>query len=247
MTADARKPLREQLGQTVGLLLFGLLVLRQVSLFPGFASLADAVRWALVSGFFLLACAAYASRHAARVLARRPLDVVLPLICAALPLVQTQVPSELARALSQTLEDLGLASAAPWQLRWQGGVGVGLALAAAGEAVTLLGLFSLRRSFSIFTEARELVTGGLYRWVRHPLYLGEIAAVWGIAISWPTLWSLGVALVFSGLQSWRARREEHLLAEVFPGYASYREKAGFLWPRYPMARAAASKADDSSS
>ncbi len=231
MSAPSRKPPREQLGQTVGLLLFGLLVLRQVSLFPDPLNPIDGLRWLLISLFFLLACSAYATRHAARVLARGPLDVLLPLVCAALPLVQSQVPSDLARELGAGLAALGLPRDGLWVRRLDAGPGLGLGLAALGELVMLAGLISLRRSFSIFTEARELVTTGLYRWVRHPLYLGEIATVWGIALSWPTLWAFGLAGVFSGLQLWRARREERLLASVFPEYAGYRREAGFLWPR----------------
>lgn len=225
-----RKPPRELLGQTVGLLLFGLLVLRQLSIFPTEGPVSDGIRWALVTAFFVFGCMAYATRHAARVLARGPLDVVLPLFCAALPLVLTDVPSDLAHSLGRSLESMGLARQVLWTPVWNGGLTLGLVIAGLGELVTAAGLFSLRRSFSIFTEARELVTSGLYRWVRHPLYLGEIATVWGIAISWPTPWAFGLAGLFTGLQAWRARREEQLLVAAFPDYADYREGTGFLWP-----------------
>jgi hypothetical protein len=38
---------------------------------------------------------------------------------------------------------------------------------------------SLRRCFGLAPEARELVTSGAYRLVRHPLYLGEFVAATG--------------------------------------------------------------------
>jgi protein-S-isoprenylcysteine O-methyltransferase Ste14 len=125
----------------------------------------------------------------------------------------------------------GAASHALWQPAFALDARLGLSLMAAGEALTLAGMLSLGRSFSIFSEVRELATSGLYRWVRHPLYLGEIVAVWGYVLAWPALWSIGCALLFTALQSWRARVEERRLLEFHPGYAAYRERAGFLLPR----------------
>ena len=39
--------------------------------------------------------------------------------------------------------------------------------------LTVWGMWALRRSFSITVEARSPVTQGPYRWLRHPIYLGE--------------------------------------------------------------------------
>ena len=51
-----------------------------------------------------------------------------------------------------------------------------------GNALAVLVLLQLGRSFSIMAEARQLVTAGVYRWVRHPLYLAEELAVIGIVL-----------------------------------------------------------------
>ena len=63
-------------------------------------------------------------------------------------------------------------------------------LLATGTTLTVIGLLasvvavaSLGRCFGIFPEARGLVTHGLYRWSRHPVYLGEYIAVGGIVLS----------------------------------------------------------------
>jgi protein-S-isoprenylcysteine O-methyltransferase Ste14 len=42
-----------------------------------------------------------------------------------------------------------------------------------GNALAVLVMVQHGRSFSIMAEARQLVTSGVYRWVRHPLYLAE--------------------------------------------------------------------------
>jgi len=47
---------------------------------------------------------------------------------------------------------------------------------AIASGFTAWSIWSLRRSFSITVEAGELVMHGPYRWVRHPVYLGEILA-----------------------------------------------------------------------
>ena len=39
------------------------------------------------------------------------------------------------------------------------------------------GLLYLRKSFSIIPEARRVVSGGPYRFIRHPLYAAEIIVV----------------------------------------------------------------------
>jgi protein-S-isoprenylcysteine O-methyltransferase Ste14 len=108
---------------------------------------------------------------------------------------------------------------------------IGLTIMAFGETITVAGMLSLGRSFSIFSEVRELATSGLYRWVRHPLYLGEMIAVWGYVIAWPAPWALGCALLFTALQSWRAKVEERRLLQFHSAYAAYRARTGFLLPR----------------
>jgi Isoprenylcysteine carboxyl methyltransferase (ICMT) family len=49
-----------------------------------------------------------------------------------------------------------------------------------GSAVSVFVLAQLGRSFSVMAEARRLVTRGVYRFVRHPLYLAEELATVGI-------------------------------------------------------------------
>ena len=60
------------------------------------------------------------------------------------------------------------------------------------------------------------MTSGLYRFVRHPLYLGEMVAVWGYVVAWPAPWAIAAALLFTALQSWRARVEEGRLLAHHP-------------------------------
>jgi protein-S-isoprenylcysteine O-methyltransferase Ste14 len=66
---------------------------------------------------------------------------------------------------------------------------VGQVLGCAGIALALYALWTLGRSFGIAPADRGLVRAGPYRWVRHPMYLGELIALCGAVIGDPTLWN----------------------------------------------------------
>jgi len=90
-------------------------------------------------------------------------------------------------------------------------IAVGLALVAVGWA-------------QVFSARRELRTTGIYRFIRHPQYLGLIVAIIGLIVQWPTIPTLLMAPVLVVMYVRQARREdEDLLArfgDVFTEYAS---------------------------
>jgi protein-S-isoprenylcysteine O-methyltransferase Ste14 len=99
-----------------------------------------------------------------------------------------------------------------------------------GNGFAIYAIARLGRSFSVMAEARQLVTGGAYRFVRHPLYLAEEIAVLGAFLQFA---SLPTALLLAGqiaFQLRRMRNEERVLAEQFPEYAIYRSKTARLIP-----------------
>lgn len=100
----------------------------------------------------------------------------------------------------------------------------------AATCLTLWGLWTLKRSFSVTVEARELVTGGPYRLVRHPVYLGEMltaAAVCVFRWSWINAFLL---VLFVGIQLYRSKMEEAKLSRVFPAYGGFAAKTLWFWP-----------------
>jgi protein-S-isoprenylcysteine O-methyltransferase Ste14 len=96
-------------------------------------------------------------------------------------------------------------------------------------AFTVWGMWALRRSFSITVEARELVASGPYRFIRHPIYSGEIAAATTVALwrfSWP---NIALLAIFIGIQLTRARMEEVKLELNFPEYREYAKRTWWVW------------------
>jgi protein-S-isoprenylcysteine O-methyltransferase Ste14 len=106
----------------------------------------------------------------------------------------------------------------------------GNVLVAAGTAWAVWSLRSLGRNVSVIAQARELADRGPYRWVRHPLYAGEIVSSLGLALLAGSVAAWGVWLGFGALQGYRALREEQLLVRVLPGYRRYQARTAALFP-----------------
>jgi protein-S-isoprenylcysteine O-methyltransferase Ste14 len=106
----------------------------------------------------------------------------------------------------------------------------GNALVAAGTAGAVWALRSLGRNVSVLAQARDLAEVGPYRWIRHPLYSGEIVSSLGLAVLAGRAAALAVWLGFIVLQAYRAVREEQLLVQVLPAYRGYRDRTAALLP-----------------
>jgi protein-S-isoprenylcysteine O-methyltransferase Ste14 len=100
-----------------------------------------------------------------------------------------------------------------------------------GAAFSIWALSYLKRSFGLRAAVRELVSTGPYKRVRHPLYLGEIVHILGIAILSGTPVGLYLFVVAVALQIVRAKIEERKFLRTLPEYRTYWESTGFLWPR----------------
>ena len=112
-----------------------------------------------------------------------------------------------------------------------------LATVTFSSVITLVGVVAsiaiclwLGRSFSIFPQARALVTTGPYRLVRHPLYVAELTALFGRAWALEAPWSLIVMCVAIAAQLPRMHFEEQVLTEAFPSYRDYASRTARLIP-----------------
>jgi protein-S-isoprenylcysteine O-methyltransferase Ste14 len=107
---------------------------------------------------------------------------------------------------------------------------LGMVLLCAGTVLTMYAIVYLGRSFSIVPEARKLVTSGPYRFVRHPVYLFEEIAVFGISIQFAAPTSTLLFLVHGAIQFARLHYEEQVLRENFPEYEAYAMRTARLVP-----------------
>lgn len=125
----------------------------------------------------------------------------------------------------------------PFTLPLQHGVPPGQGRQALADVLLICGtawaVWSLRfldRNVSVLAQARDLVAQGPYRWVRHPLYFGEIVSSLGLAIAVNSYAALALWLALCGLQIYRAMREEQVLLRALPAYRVYRSRTAALLP-----------------
>ena len=88
-----------------------------------------------------------------------------------------------------------------------------------GLLLTTAGLLSLNRSYAIVPANRGIKTGGMYRLVRHPLYLGYLISDTGLLINQFSLWNLYVVGTAALLFIARIHYEEKFLLQD----AAYRD------------------------
>lgn len=79
----------------------------------------------------------------------------------------------------------------------------------------------------------QLVTDGLYRFVRHPQYTGLFIAIFGEGVvHWPTLFSVGLFPIIVFAYVMLAKKEEQQVLEQFgEEYREYQKSVPMLIPR----------------
>jgi protein-S-isoprenylcysteine O-methyltransferase Ste14 len=96
-------------------------------------------------------------------------------------------------------------------------------LSAVGLLVVIAGKMSLGRSFGLMPANRGIVSSGLYKVVRHPIYMGYLITHAGFLAANPTIWN-AITLVAADIALMiRATCEEKTLAKD-PEYRSYQER-----------------------
>lgn len=124
-----------------------------------------------------------------------------------------------------------------WLTRAQAGspisLGLGLALAVVAVVFALGGIVSLGRNLTAFPrpiDNGEMVSSGLYRVVRHPIYTGVILGGLAWALICSSLIGVALSLLVFIFFDRKARREEIWLVERYAGYRAYQQRVRKLLP-----------------
>ncbi len=106
---------------------------------------------------------------------------------------------------------------------------LGQLLIVAGAVLAIVGWRQLHQA----AQRGEMVTGGLYRFIRHPQYTGFYLFLIGSVINWPTLLTVAT-LPILGLVYWRLARQEEqdALREFGERYRCYMSGTGRFLPRW---------------
>lgn len=108
-----------------------------------------------------------------------------------------------------------------------------LLLMSAGLVLALLSTLHLGRHLTPTPEPRRsgtLVTNGVYRHARHPMYGSLLLLIWGATLPVATIPTLLSAIVATAFFTVKSAYEEQRLADRYPGYAAYRQTTHRFFP-----------------
>jgi protein-S-isoprenylcysteine O-methyltransferase Ste14 len=109
---------------------------------------------------------------------------------------------------------------------------LGLFCSMIGATISFGSILWLGRSLGIVVSVREVVIGGPYRYVRHPIYLGYVFFFAGLMLTACTVRMLILVIGTLLMLVWRANLEEAFLCAHSATYCQWRKVTGFLWPRW---------------
>src|SRR5688572_17692331 len=98
-----------------------------------------------------------------------------------------------------------------------------VAISCAGLAIVIAGKMTLGRSFALLPANRGIVSSGVYRIVRHPIYMGYLITHLAFLIANPTPWNVVALLAADSALLARAVCEERTLARD-PKYRDYQTR-----------------------
>lgn len=106
---------------------------------------------------------------------------------------------------------------------------LGLALYVLGLGTAIVGRWQLGKNWVDLEDARVLpgqsvVSHGIYRYIRHPIYAGDLVLLAGLQLALNSWLVLGTAGLFA-LIARRAATEEALLTVSLPDYALYQQRS----------------------
>jgi protein-S-isoprenylcysteine O-methyltransferase Ste14 len=175
--------------------------------------------WLIETAIYLGYIAAYASRTKAVQIARGFMETAFPVIVAGIPILISLMPYSLPRWAPY---------ASSRHIYFYLGI---MAMTLCGGVINLIGLLTLRRAFTIMSEARELIVHGIFRYIRHPLYTGHFIMFFGSLLLRLHPITIAMYLLFCIGQVLRAKIEERKLKKAFPRYEVYQRRTGMFFPK----------------
>lgn len=143
----------------------------------------------------------------------------------------TRIPPPLVMLIVAALMWLAARWLPPAPLDFAGRTGLALLLAAAGLGVAIAGALAFRRARTTLNPLRPdsasaLVTAGIFRYSRNPMYLGDLLLLLGWGVYLGSLPALLLAAAFVlWMDRWQIRAEEAALAARFgAAYEDYRRR-----------------------
>ena len=110
---------------------------------------------------------------------------------------------------------------------------IGTLLKYLGFALLVLAGLNLGRNLTPLPKPKtdaQLVTTGIFAWMRHPIYSALLLLTFGAALERGDLIALILSVCLTILLEFKSRCEESWLLEQFPEYAAYRSRVKKFLP-----------------
>ncbi|WP_461303442.1 methyltransferase family protein [Aureisphaera sp.] len=105
---------------------------------------------------------------------------------------------------------------------------------AMGIVIVFFGILNLNENLTPFPSPKSnssLISTGIYKYIRHPIYAGIILSMLSYALYQLSIFKLLVTFVLWIVLFYKSNYEERLLKERFVAYKGYMERTGRFFPR----------------
>ena len=111
---------------------------------------------------------------------------------------------------------------------------IGMLIIVFGICIRIKAVLTLKKAFTLnvqISKEQQLITNGMYKFVRHPAYTGSILSLLGVSIALKNIPAILIVAICSFVcYQIRINVEEAVLQKYFKGYSLYREKTYKLFP-----------------
>jgi len=110
-----------------------------------------------------------------------------------------------------------------------------LILSGIGLLIVLISILQLNTNLSPFPKPKEnasLITNGIFKYVRHPIYSGIIIFLIFLSFYFASGYKLGVSILLIFLFWFKTKYEEEQLCLKYPNYRDYRQRTGRFFPKF---------------
>ncbi|KAA3620513.1 MAG: isoprenylcysteine carboxylmethyltransferase family protein [Flavobacterium sp.] len=103
-----------------------------------------------------------------------------------------------------------------------------------GAVVITFGIINMNENLTPFPTPRRnssLISGGIYKYIRHPIYAGIMLLFLAYGLYSGSVGRLIITIILSVVFYFKTELEEELLIERFPGYRNYKGATGRFFPK----------------
>ncbi len=112
---------------------------------------------------------------------------------------------------------------------------IGISITLIGALIALIALLQLNTKLSPFPSPKSnatLITNGIYKFIRHPIYAGIIFITFGYGLYIVSLYKIIISMLLYILFHFKSSYEERRLKITFITYETYKKSSGRFFPNF---------------